>query len=118
MCSISCKPRHSRYFQVPLLEWIDLRSLFKNNFQSNASRHQLFCKELKYAMVCDNFESTVSVAVPAIPSDIDAENVVDLGQDIFAHLKNFVKVPASGGRSLKVATFTIALLLGLKFVPL
>ena len=98
--------------------WIFSSSHFLTKFQSNASRHQLFCKELKYAMVCDNFESTVSVAVPAIPSDIDAENVVDLGQDIFAHLKNFVKVPASGGRPLKVATFTIALLLGLKFVPL
>jgi hypothetical protein len=47
-------------------------------------------------MVCDNFESTVSVAVPAIPSEIDAKKV-DLGQDIVEHLKKFVKVPASSG---------------------
>ena len=30
-----------------------------------------FCNELKYAMVCDNYESTISIAAPAIPEDID-----------------------------------------------
>jgi hypothetical protein len=65
-------------------------------FQANKSRHALFCRELKYAMVCDNFESTVSVAAPAIPSEIDSGEKPDpdIGKDIVDHLKNFVKVPA------------------------
>jgi hypothetical protein len=34
--------------------------------------HADYCQELRYAMACDNFECTVSVAAPALPSDIDA----------------------------------------------
>jgi hypothetical protein len=79
---------------VLLFDILNLNRFFY--VQLNRSRHELFCKELKYAMVCDNFESTVSVAVPAIPSEIDAKKV-DLGQDIVEHLKKFVKVPASSG---------------------
>ena len=61
-------------------------------FQANKSRHDIFCRELKYAMVCDNFESTVSVASPAIPSEIDVTQT-DLGKDISDHLKSAVKTP-------------------------
>ena len=70
--------------------------MFQNDiFQVNKSRHDIFCRELKYAMVCDNFESTVSVASPAIPSEIDVTQT-DLGKDISDHLKSAVKTPKSG----------------------
>ena len=40
--------------------------------EENIEKHkEAFCTELKYAMVCDNYESTVSVAAPPIPSDLD-----------------------------------------------
>ncbi len=29
------------------------------------------CKELRYAMACDNFECSVNIAVPPLPSDLD-----------------------------------------------
>lgn len=32
-----------------------------------------FCSELKYAMVCDNYESTVCIAAPPVPSGLDKE---------------------------------------------
>lgn len=35
--------------------------------------HEAICHELKFAMVCDNFESSVSVAAPPLPSEIDSE---------------------------------------------
>jgi hypothetical protein len=54
----------------------------------------LFCRELKYAMVCDNFESTVSIAAPAIPSEIDTKET-NLGKDMTEHLKGIFKTPAS-----------------------
>jgi len=34
--------------------------------------HARHCRELKYAMACDNFECTVSVAAPALPLEVDA----------------------------------------------
>jgi hypothetical protein len=67
----------------------------------------LFCRELKYAMVCDNFESTVSIAAPAIPCEIDAE-LTGLGGDMADHLKNSIKVPQkqSGGNQILDNLFT------------
>ena len=34
---------------------------------------QFFCSELKYAMVCDNYESTISIAAPGIPEQVDTK---------------------------------------------
>lgn len=50
-------------------------------------RHKAtFCQELKYAMVCDNYESTVSIAAPPIPSKIDETFQDDL-ESIEHHLR-------------------------------
>ena len=38
---------------------------------SDAERHVTTCSELKYAMVLDNYESTVSIAAPPISPDVD-----------------------------------------------
>ncbi len=44
-----------------------------------------FCKELKYAMVCDNYESTVTIAAPPVPEKLDTKFA--LGSSMTEHLK-------------------------------
>ena len=44
-----------------------------------------FCSELKYAMVCDNYESTISIAAPAIPEKVDT--TFQPLEDMKKHLK-------------------------------
>ena len=44
-----------------------------------------FCHELKYAMVCDNYESTVSISSPAVPRQVDTK--FNLARDMESHLK-------------------------------
>jgi len=39
--------------------------------EADAERHAELCSELKYAMVLDNYESTISIAAPPVPSPID-----------------------------------------------
>ena len=42
--------------------------------EENLEKHkEFFCSELKYAMVCDNYESTISIAAPGIPEQVDTE---------------------------------------------
>lgn len=48
-----------------------------------------FCSELKYAMVCDNYESTISIAAPAIPEDIDQD--LKQHQNMLNHLNFSLK---------------------------
>ena len=55
-------------------------------FEEHISGHKSkFCRELKYAMVCDNYESTVSVSAPAIPRQVDDK--FKLAPDMQSHLK-------------------------------
>ena len=52
----------------------------------HAEKHGKFCPELKYAMVCDNFESTVSIAAPPIPAKIDQQYLFDPTKTMREHL--------------------------------
>ena len=58
----------------------------EQHFEEHLSKHKSqFCRELKYAMVCDNYESTVSVSAPAIPRQVDDK--FKLAPDMKSHLK-------------------------------
>ena len=52
------------------------------------------CTELRFAMACDNFESTVSVAAPPIPSQVDAA-FTQLPPDMDAFVRKFCPRVAS-----------------------
>ena len=54
--------------------------------EENLEKHkEFFCSELKYAMVCDNYESTISIAAPGIPEQVDT--VFKPLEDMKKHLK-------------------------------
>jgi len=54
--------------------------------EENIEKHkEAFCTELKYAMVCDNYESTISIAAPGIPEKVD--NVFKPFEDMKKHLR-------------------------------
>lgn len=63
-------------------------------FEENFELHQeKMCRELKYALVCDNYESTVSISAPAIPENVD--KVFKLEENMLKHLKFELKMQKS-----------------------
>ena len=58
----------------------------EQHMEEHVEKHkELFCTELKYALVCDNYESTISIAAPGIPEKVD--NVFRPLEDMKKHLK-------------------------------
>ena len=71
---------------IDCLDCMSVTYCSEQHWEEHLSQHQSqLCRELKYAMVCDNYESTVSVAAPAIPRQVDAQ--FKLEPDMKSHLK-------------------------------
>ena len=46
----------------------------EQHYENDIEKHkENFCQELKYSMVCDNYESTVCIAAPPVPSKLDSK---------------------------------------------
>ena len=65
------------------------------------------CEELRFAMACDNFECSVNVAAPALPSDLD-RTYRPLPQDVECYLDQAVgSSRGMGGLQLMERKFLI-----------
>lgn len=71
-------PKACRVCRIADLEMFDCHKCQGTTYCSSdhrdqdTDRHAEICPELKYAMVMDNYESTVSIAAPPVPSTIDS----------------------------------------------
>ena len=65
----------------------------KQHQEEHLDKHRKeFCSELKYAMVCDNYESTVSISAPAVSEHLDKQfkDLTEMSQHLDFHLKNHI----------------------------
>jgi len=70
-CRVCRLAKSNAMYDCPECMCVSYCSALHKNEDSDA--HAQFCNELKYGMVCDVYESTVSIAAPAIASTIDAK---------------------------------------------
>ena len=69
------------------LECMSVTYCSEQCLEDDLPRHRRkICRELKYAMVSDNYESTITIAAPPVPSELD-KTFQELGNNIQEHLK-------------------------------
>ena len=63
----------------------------KEHQQQDEIHHKKLCSELRYAMVCDNYEQSICISAPPIPAQLDEKYLhkLTVGCDIRNHIETY-----------------------------